>query len=268
MQNSPNLLHETFASCPLRLQHAGAYEAPKGKHFLPHQHPRHWEFVYYRQGAIRCTVGSDVYDVRPGAALLTPPGTIHAEYAHTAYANFYVLLDGPPAANAPYPRMCFDDAEQSLGTLCSALVREWTGREAGRETLLDLLVAQLDILLRRKHEAARPISAGETTVAQAETLLRERFASGVRIGDVAREVGASPSLLRAQFVRLRGETPVARLQSIRLEHALALLAADANLTLDAVADLCGYDSASHLSRHVKRATGKSPGACRREKGEF
>lgn len=268
MQNTPGLLHETLPSRSLRLQHAGAYEAPRGKHFLPHQHPRHWEFVYYRRGAIRCTVGSDVYDVRPGAALLTPPGTIHAEYAHTAYANFYLLLDGPLETEAFYPRICFDDAAQSLGTLCSAVVREWTGREAGRETLLDLLVAQLDILLRRRHNFARPVSPGESMVAQAETLLRERFASGVRIGDVAREVGASPSLLRAQFVRRRGETPVARLQTIRLEHALALLAADANLTLDAVADLCGYDSASHLSRHVKRATGKSPGACRQGKGKF
>ncbi len=262
MQNPPDLLHETFEACPWQLQHAGAYEAPRGKHFLPHQHPRHWEFVYYRRGAIRCTVGSDVYDVRPGTALLTPPGTVHAEYAHTAYANFYVLLDGPPVLDAPYPRICFDDAQQSLGTLCRSLVREWTGRETGRETLLNLLVAQWDILLRRKHEASRPAPPAEKTVAAAETLLRERSAFGVRIGDVAREVGVSPALLRAQFVRLRGETPVARLQAIRLEHALALLAADANLTLDAVADLCGYDSASHLSRHVKRATGRSPGACR------
>ena len=262
MQNAPDLLHETFPPCALRLQHAGAYEAPKGKHFLPHQHPRHWEFVYYRRGAIRCTLGPDVYDVRPGAALLTPPGTVHAEYAHTAYANFYLLLEGPPAVEAPYPRICFDDAQQSLGTLCAALVREWAGREPSRDALLPLLVAQLDVLLQRKHKATLPISPAEALVAQAEMLLREQFAAGVRVGDVAREVGVSPSLLRAHFLRLRGETPIARLQKIRLEHALALLAADANLTLDALADLCGYDSASHLSRHVKRATGKSPGACR------
>jgi transcriptional regulator GlxA family with amidase domain len=52
------------------------------------------------------------------------------------------------------------------------------------------------------------------------------------------------------------------LQEIRVRHALNLLRTS-DITIEAVALQCGYDSASHLSRHIKRATGKTPGSLRR-----
>jgi AraC-like DNA-binding protein len=42
-----------------------------------------------------------------------------------------------------------------------------------------------------------------------------------------------------------------------VRHALNLLRTS-DITIEAVALQCGYDSASHLSRHIKRATGKAP----------
>ncbi len=81
------------------------------------------------------------------------------------------------------------------------------------------------------------------------------------IADVAREIGISPSGLRSLFSRHRAGTPMAYLQAIRVQHALGIIR-NSNLSLEAVAHACGYDSASHLSRHVKRVTGQSPGTLR------
>ena len=47
-----------------------------------------------------------------------------------------------------------------------------------------------------------------------------------------------------------------------MRRAVSLLHSS-TLTLEAIASMCAYDSASHLSRMVKRAAGKSPGALRR-----
>ncbi|GAA1572807.1 hypothetical protein GCM10009804_31680 [Kribbella hippodromi] len=48
---------------------------------------------------------------------------------------------------------------------------------------------------------------------------------------------------------------------VRLRHALAHIR-NSTLPLQAIASLTGYNSASHLSRHIKAATGTAPGALR------
>lgn len=222
-----------------------------------HEHAS-WELVYYHEGRVRCPIGGESYDASAGTLLATPPGTPHAEIAVTGYANTFLAVDAP--ARHGWPRVAFDDHDRSLGRIVASLHEEANGGAPERDRMVGLLLGELDLLLRRAFPAAGP-SAGERLVAEAERLLELRHGEGVRIADVAREVGASPSFLRAQFLAVRGRTPRASLQSVRLRHALAHLR-NSTLTLEAVARLAGYASASHLSRHVRAATGMSPGAVR------
>jgi transcriptional regulator GlxA family with amidase domain len=134
------------------------------------------------------------------------------------------------------------------------------GQAADRDRMIDLLLGQLDVHLRRDQEA-RQVSEAERVVREAECLMQERFAAAVVIETVARDVGVSPSSLRAHFARLRGCAPTAYLRYLRVQHALAMLR-ESSLTLDAIAPLCGCYSASHLSRCVKQETGRSPGSFR------
>ena len=91
--------------------------------------------------------------------------------------------------------------------------------------------------------------------------MESRYAQSISVEEVAQHVGMSPSRLRAHFVRLRGRSPQATLQAIRLRQATDLIR-HSSLKLEAIADLCGYHSASHLSRYIRRETGKSPGRLR------
>ena len=242
---------------PLSVLGAGAYQAARGVDFPAHRH-HVWEVVYYRRGRIGCPIGDRTYEAGPGTVLLTPPHTLHAEIAHTDYANFYIVLDAP--VDQAWPVACFDDADQSLLHVCAALVREWTGRAPGRAALIRALLAQLDILVRRA-ELHRQRPAAERTVLSAERLIEERFAAPLTVAWVAGQLGVAPQTLRAHFAAVRGYSPQAYLQRVRLDHALALVRGS-SLTLDAVASISGYCSASHLSRQIKRATGTSPGAAR------
>ena len=236
---------------------AGGYQALRGVDFSPHSHHA-WEVVYYRRGRIGCPIGDRTYEAGPGTVLLTPPHTLHAEVAHTDYANFYVVIDAPVAQ--AWPVACFDDADQALLHVCSALVREWTGRAPERAALICALLAQLDILLRRA-ELQRQRPAAERSVLAAERLIEEHFADPLTIAWLAGQLGVASQTLRAHFAAVRGYSPHAYLQRVRLDHALALVRGS-SLTLNAVASMSGYCSASHLSRHVKHATGISPGAAR------
>jgi AraC-like DNA-binding protein len=105
------------------------------------------------------------------------------------------------------------------------------------------------------------VTSAEQLVTQAERIFEERFAARIRIATVAAELGISPSALRASFARLRGTSPRTALQNVRLRHALSHIR-NSTLPLQVIADLTGYDSVSHLSRHIKAATGSAPGALR------
>lgn len=256
MHVSTQVLHKT-PQAHIQLVHAGAYEAPKSLHFPPHSH-QIWEIIYYRSGHIECPVGNEKYESQPGMVLLTPPGVVHAEYAWTAYTNFYIQIDAP--SDNPWPRMTLDDSERTLYHVCRSIVYEHGQRNTGREQMLASLTTQLDLLLRRS-QVHEQLPETEQLVRKVEQILAERFVGEVVIKEIARDVGVSPSHLRAQFVRLRGYTPMEHLQSLRAQRAMALLR-NSDLTLEVIAGLCGYDSASHLSRQVKRVVGQRPGALR------
>lgn len=236
---------------------AGSFDAPQGKGHELHQHTC-WELVYYRVGQVDCPLGDELYQSRPGMLLVTPPRTVHGELAGTAYSCFYVGIEAPH--QLAWPHMCLDDDDSSYEHLCKALIREWTGQHPDRDEMIGLLLRRLDIALRRSYESPR-LSQGERIVREAERLFHERMARSLTIKGIAAELDVSLTALRGHFAHLRGEAPLARLHAMRIEHALTLLRTSDH-TLEAIAELSGFHSASHLSRYVKRATGKSPGQLR------
>lgn len=259
MHTTPKFLHKTprTRSVEARFCGGGFYSANRGCDYPRHQHT-HWEFVYYLAGNIRATVGDEEFHVQPGMALLTPPHTPHSETAVTDYRNIYLFIEAN--AKTAWPKQVFDDIEYSMGHVCKSLVAEWSSVATRREEMLELLFRQLLICIERSaHE--KSLSNGERVVRFAERVREERSAQSLSIAGVAREVGVSPSYLRKQFLACRQKTPRQHLQEARLRHALRLLQ-HSSLTLENIAQTCGYHSASHLSRHVKSATGRAPGTHR------
>jgi len=242
------------------LLNAGSYSAPKGQDYPPHRHTC-WELVFYRQGHIEAPVGADLFRTFPGLMLCTPPGIVHSERAITAYSNHHIAVHAAP--DAPWPRAVADDALGTLSYLCRALVM--VSRHEGGKTRMTAmaphLLAQLDCFLRGAGaEVAH--SKGEELVMEAERIFEEEFAGKLEIGSISEKLCVAPSALRAHFARHRGYAPAEGLQRVRLERALALLRSS-DLSLQQVARATGYYSPSHLTRHVKAATGESPGRWRR-----
>jgi AraC-like DNA-binding protein/uncharacterized RmlC-like cupin family protein len=216
------------------------------------------EVVYYLHGSVQCRVGNQVLDADPGTILVIPAGIPHGEVSVGPWACFYLLIKRPVLPDGLL--QLHDDEDRSVERVCMTLLREWRSQQEGRETMLSLLLDQLGVLLRRLKPPAAPSSA-ELLVRQLERALEERFTEPVTISGLCNDLGVSCSYLRAQFVRLRGQAPMHRLQHLRAQHALAAIQSS-NQSLETIAEICGYASASHLSRHVKRTTGKSPGEFR------
>jgi AraC-like DNA-binding protein len=257
MHESSYNRHESL-KCSIKCLAGGTHSATKGQDFAPHRHPC-WEFVYYRSGHIKAPVGSAVHRTQPGMLLITPPDTLHAEIADTAYSNYYVCVDAP--RESAWPKVVYDDPSLGLQSIFAAITHELNANRSDSDVLLGGYSALLDLLLQRAGHAI-DASPGERLVSRAESIIEERFRTPLKLYDISSELNCSSSGLRAHFKRLRRTTPRDYLRAMRLQHALGFIHSS-DLTFDSIAQICGYDSASHLSRHVRSATGMSPGSVRR-----
>jgi AraC-like DNA-binding protein len=256
MQRTKRKLHKS-PERTLRILSAGAYRAEKGMHFPPHFHS-HWELVYYRSGAVGCLMKGESCPGYPGLVWLTPPGVPHAERAVTAYANYFIALDLRNLND--WPAFLDDDADRSLGRICQQIVIECNRVTEERPRMLELLAEQLGCLLNRV-SSEKVLSRPAQTVAKAERLIEEECGQSLTIHDVAQAVHTSTSTLRGYFKTVRGCSPREHLRQVRLSKAIGFLRTS-TLKLEVVAELCGYDSASHLTRCVKKSTGQTPGQIR------
>ncbi|MEO7719806.1 MAG: AraC family transcriptional regulator [Capsulimonas sp.] len=252
MHRLDSFLHD----CPISLRYAGIHD---GCSDFPLHHHDMWEVIYQRAGHVKTRQGGALFTMSPGMIIVHSPGVDHADIYSAHYELIYLHFD---ATHAPqWPRLCHDDRRQSISRVCEALYREFQGVDNGSDRMRLLLTAELDILLQRAREE-QELTSGQRLVAEAMQLMEERYRLKITMGALAAEIGVSRSSLYSHFCQLRGQSPPDYLLGVRLRHALGLLH-HSPMTLEAIADRSGFHSASHLSRHIKAATGASPGALRK-----
>lgn len=125
---------------------------------------------------------------------------------------------------------------------------------------MHLLMEQLKIVIERCARTPEQSGAEQILVA-VEQIMEREYHQPLSVAGIARRLHTSQSSLYSDFATLRGQTPMAVLQTIRLRHALVYLH-HSTRTLDTIASLCGYCSASHITKHVYAATGSTPGKLR------
>ena len=91
--------------------------------------------------------------------------------------------------------------------------------------------------------------------------LRENFAESLRLPQVARRAGFSVPAFGRAFRVATGTSFLRYLRAIRVEQAKRLLATTP-MTIDQIAQACGFQSQHHLIRSFKKVTGQTPGAYR------
>ncbi len=254
------------------LQNAGVHQAKRGEDY-PFHRDQFWELMYVRQGHVVCQQEADRYSLHPGMAILHPAWALHADFAVSAYQTYFIWLDLPEGgqwATEDLPRIFYDDEMHRLERLCSELLWEWQHRyktlgetDENSDQMLRLLTEQLRITIERCGAVPQQ-SVGEHMVLAAEQIMEREYHQPLTVADIAKRIHTSESSLYSYFGAVRGQTPMGILQSIRLRHALVHLH-HSTRTLGTIASLCGYCSASHLSKHVFSATGSPPGKIRNPK---
>jgi AraC-like DNA-binding protein len=95
-------------------------------------------------------------------------------------------------------------------------------------------------------------------VGRAIRWIRDNYAEPVRVAELARLAGMSPSAFHRHFRAITTMSPVQFAKCIRLQNARSLLVAQPG-DVAGVGHLVGYDSPSQFSREYRRLFGAPPG---------
>ena len=116
--------------------------------------------------------------------------------------------------------------------------------------------------------ATEPVPAPrDLAVERALGLMQSDLTRRWTVSSLAKATGLSRAAFARRFARSLGESPIARLARLRLEHAARLLV-DSDASLADVASRVGYTSEFAFSRAFKRHHALSPASFRRQQRVF
>ena len=160
------------------------------------------------------------------------------------------------------PRMWQEMTEQTvtrLEHLLYQIVELYKEHSASAEMMCGATVLrvlfELDGLARRSLQSKKDKYV-HYYVDKAEAILARRYAQGLTVKEVARELSISPNYLSALFKSFTGVGFTERLLEIRMKKAAMLLTEEGRSESE-VAALVGYEDAGHFRRRFKQYFGVS-----------
>jgi len=157
------------------------------------------------------------------------------------------LADPPLTSVAPDTRRTAYAAAHLLDALIAGRVAVPAGAAAVR-------VPPRGLVARRSTDVT---AVDDPRLAQALRLIRDRAGCGLGVADLVAAAGMPRRTFESCFRRQLGRSPHAELARWRLARVSDLLR-DTDLTLDAIAEQCGFAHAEYVSALFKRSTGLSP----------
>ena len=104
------------------------------------------------------------------------------------------------------------------------------------------------LVTRRSTET---VQIADALIARALEFIRINASTTLAVEDLLRHLGASRRLVEKRFKAVTGRTVYAEIMRVRLER-VQMMVRETPLTIEAIADTCGFASASHLSMVYKK----------------
>lgn len=252
----PVYLHTREQSAPLKLEHGDitvmARGAPHALSLSPDLTGLHHEYL----------------DIRNVPDIPEHDDTIHV--LSGAYQFWHAPLH-PFFSEMPSWYVLRADEMPRLGALAmtsALLVEELRSAEPGAGIITNGLLDVVFAYVLRQIVARRAITqagwcqgASDPQVGRVMALMQEKIAHPWTLEELAKRVGMSRTALAERFREATGDTPLNHLRTLRMQHAMQLLA-DTRQSLDSIAVTVGYQDAFGFSKVFKRTTGTSPRAFR------
>ncbi len=282
--NNPAMSGSPRDTLELTYTRGGLVTQPAGATFGPRT-MRDFELVWIIEGNVVYHADDQTVACPPGSITLSRPGMRQAftwdAHQPTRHAYVHFEVEAWPAS-WPAPRQWPLVRAMPEGDVVRPLMRyvlSWCkrlaleqdaaakGQAGGQWAMAALLEAYVHGPLTQtfEHEPDHPEPVQRVWRYVRQTL-DEDPATPLKLADLAAAAAVTPEHLCRLFARSVNMGPMEMVQFMRLDRAVTLLA-HSNLSVQQIADRCGFVSPNHFSRRFKQAYGHSPSEVRRRVAE-
>jgi len=234
----------------------------------PHDHEGAWQVEYVMAGPITYDVGGAEHRLGTGCLIAIPPGYRHRQESPRAADSYllrFVLRGHLPAREPVVVALPPQDREEAERIL-ESLVAEHDSRAKGREDMIDALLAQLVVWVKRWRAtagtggAARPVSDAVERTRWVADMLRRRYADRFAIADLAKMACLSRSRFVQIFREEFGVAPGDFHRRVQMDKAVEL-AKHTGMSWQQIGLHLGYSDPSYFSRAFRKVMGAPPSKC-------
>ncbi|NOU13251.1 MAG: AraC family transcriptional regulator, partial [Methylococcaceae bacterium] len=160
------------------------------------------------------------------------------------------------------------DAGEILSNLIQLIIKEAAGNRFGSFSVIERLCDGIFVLVMRHCIEQELINQGVFVAMQdrrLETvlgLIHQQPWQPWTMTSLCSHAGLSKTAMSEKFTHLLGSSPIEYLTTWRMQIASSWLK-ESGMTVERVAERCGYDSVSAFSKAFKRSFGMSPGCYRK-----
>jgi AraC family transcriptional regulator of arabinose operon len=235
-------------------------------------------FRLQTEGRCEVTANGKKIDTRPGSLLLLKPGDTYELQIEESENG----VKGPFVSSGDYHLMCegcwidewwnrsskslasrIDPDERLLALWRQLMVEKRRSSSENNEELTDYLLRALCLHLERAVKETSPAFSQPNAVIRMQRFIEEHATSTFKVEDAAQQAGLSVSRAVHLFKDSFGKTMLEYAHEIRLSAALEQMRYTA-MTLDQIAESCGFGAYPYFHRVFKRNYGVAPGEYRRE----
>ncbi|MDF2963073.1 MAG: AraC family transcriptional regulator [Paenibacillus sp.] len=228
----------------------------KGTYIHPHQHEC-FEFVYYYSGKGRTEMASSVFSFQPDTFALMAPHIVHDEI-HTEDSEVMVIgFHGERLDTGSISGVYEDSENRAFRGLMDRMRVEFGGQKDGYTEMLDLLIGEMLIMLRRILGLKSIPHPSEDKLLYARNFMDEHFQQKINVSTLAEMSGYSYDRFRHLFKEMNGVAPLQYLFVKRMELARSLLI-HSKASVSEIALEAGFVNDAQFCSMFKRETGETP----------
>ena len=215
-----------------------------------HSH-REFELVFVKKGHMTIIAGGKSYEASENDILVIPPHTDHEGVIGEGFVNIYASIRDWEFSDV----MHVHDYDGSSRALFLMLHRVMNERELRYAEISDKLV---DVLLEYVKKYAKRTFKYDFVLKIKNSIYENLDNPSFRISSEVKQIGINTDYFRRCFFEEMGKTPVAYITELRMERAKNLLSQEPPLTVEQIAELCGFSDSFYFSKTFKKHTGLSP----------
>ena len=222
-----------------------------------------FEIEFYLEDGHKTFADDKVYPIKKGYVQIAVPGQVR--YSELPFKTMYLKFcaDGNLAhrllaAPAYFP----SNHPEQTAELLEKIILE--NESADNELLLHShLLAFLNMVLRDSITPHLHSGQNYRIIKTAKQYMEQHYAECIQLSDIAASVNLSPIYFHTVFTAACGYTPHDFLIRKRIAESKKLLW-DSSISIEKIAEACGFGCQQYFSKIFKKITGLPPGKYRKE----